>query len=124
MFGLPQSRVMIVVPYVGGAFGCRELIPAAPIASVLSLRCGVPVRVVFSSEETARTSSRNAGRVRIETAVMKHGTLVGRRAEIHLDTGAYTDQGARVSHKAGSRSIAPRVRPHVAHDPTRARPAA
>src|SRR5437899_1092794 len=101
MFGLPHSRVRIVVPYVGGAFGCRELIPAAPIASVLSRRCGVPVRVVFSSEETARTSSRNAGRVRIETAVMKDGTLVGRRAEIHLDTGAYTDQGSRVSKKAG-----------------------
>ncbi len=113
MFGLPQSRVRIVVPYVGGAFGCRELIPAAPIASVLSRRCGVPVRVVFSSEETARTSSRNAGRVRIETAVMKDGTLVGRRAEIHLDTGAYTDQGSRVSKKAGYRVVGPYRIPHV-----------
>jgi len=113
MFGLPQSRVRIVVPYVGGAFGCRELIPAAPIASVLSRRCGAPVRVVFSSEETARTSSRNAGRVRIETAVMKDGTLVGRRAEIHLDTGAYTDQGSRVSKKAGYRVVGPYRIPHV-----------
>src|SRR5262249_18206915 len=79
MLGLPRSRVRIVVPYVGGAFGCRELIPAAPIAAVLSRRCGAPVRVVFSSSETAQTTSRNAGRVRIETAVMADGTLIGRR---------------------------------------------
>jgi CO/xanthine dehydrogenase Mo-binding subunit len=113
MFGLPQSRVRIIVPYVGGAFGSRELIPAAPIAAALSRKAGGPVRVVFSSEDTARTVVRNGGRVRIQTAVGKDGTIVGRRAEIHLDTGAYTDQGSRVSKKAGYRIIGPYRIPHV-----------
>ncbi len=113
MFGLPQSRVRIVVPYVGGAFGSRELIPAAPIAAALSRRAGAPVRVLFSSEDTARTVVRNGGRVRIQSAVRKDGTIIGRRAEIHLDTGAYTDQGSRVSKKAGYRIIGPYRIPHV-----------
>jgi CO/xanthine dehydrogenase Mo-binding subunit len=113
MFGLPQSRVRIIVPFVGGAFGSRELIPAAPIAAALSRRAGAPVRVLFSSEDTARTVVRNGGRVRIQTAVRRDGTLTGRRAEIHLDTGAYTDQGSRVCKKAGYRAIGPYRIPHV-----------
>src|SRR5262249_34265240 len=84
MFGLTQSRVRIVVPYVGGAFGCRELIPAAPIAAALSRRCGVPVRVVFSSEGTAPTPSRTGGRVRLRTAGRKDGSGGGRPAELYL----------------------------------------
>jgi len=113
MFGLPQSRVRIVVPYVGGAFGSRELIPAAPIAAALSMKCGAPVRVVFSSEDTARTVGRNGGRVRIQSAARKDGTIIGRRGTIHLDTGAYTDQGSRVAKKAGYRIIGPYRIPHV-----------
>jgi CO/xanthine dehydrogenase Mo-binding subunit len=113
MFGLPQSRVRIVVPYVGGAFGSRELVPAAPIAAALSRACGAPVRVLFSSEETARTVGRNAGRVRIQSAVMRDGTIVGRRGTIHLDTGAYTDQGSRIAKKAGYRIVGPYRIPHV-----------
>lgn len=116
MFGLPQSRVRIVVPYVGGAFGSRELIPAAPIAAVLSRKAGAPVRVLFSSADTARTVVRNGGRVRIQTAVRKDGTLLGRRGTIHLDTGAYTDQGPRVAKKAGYRIIGPYRIPHVEVD--------
>jgi CO/xanthine dehydrogenase Mo-binding subunit len=116
MFGLPQSRVRIVVPYVGGAFGSRELIPAAPIAAALSRKTGAPVRVLFSSADTARTVVRNGGRVRIQTAVMRDGTLIGRRGTIQLDTGAYTDQGPRVAKKAGYRIVGPYRIPHVEVD--------
>lgn len=116
MFGLPLSRVRIVVPYVGGAFGSRELIPAAPIAAELSRRCGAPVRVAFSSADTAHTVCRNAGRVRIQSAVRRDGTIIGRRAAIHLETGAYTDQGSRVAKKAGYRVIGPYRIPHVEVD--------
>ncbi len=116
MFGLPQSRVRVIVPYVGGAFGSRELIPAAPIAAVLSRKTGLPVRVLFSSEDTARTVVRNGGRLRIQTAVAKDGTFLGRRGTIQLDTGAYTDQGSRVAKKAGYRMIGPYRIPHVEVD--------
>lgn len=116
MFGLSQSRVRVVVPYVGGAFGSRELMPAAFVAAALSRKAGAPVRILCSAEETAKTVGRHAGRIRIQTAVRRDGTLTGRRATIHLNTGAYTDQGPRVAKKAGYRVIGPYRIPHVEVD--------
>jgi CO/xanthine dehydrogenase Mo-binding subunit len=116
MFGLPQSRVRVVVPYVGGAFGSRELMPVVPLAAVLSRKAGVPVRILCSAEDTARTVARDAGRIRIQTAVRRDGTLLGRRAEIHLEIGAYANQGPRLCKKAGYRVIGPYRIPHVAVD--------
>jgi len=113
MFGLPQSRVRVIVPYVGGAFGCRELMAVIPLAAALARKAGVPVRVLFSAEETARTLVRNAARVRIQTAVRRDGTLLGRRATIHLDAGAYSDQSPRSAKKTGYRVVGPYRIPHV-----------
>jgi CO/xanthine dehydrogenase Mo-binding subunit len=116
MFGLPQSRVRVVVPYVGGAFGSRELMPVVPLAAALSRKAGRPVRILCSAEDTARTVVRDGGRIRVQTAVRRDGTLLGRRAEIHLDIGAYANQGPRLCKKAGYRVIGPYRIPHVAVD--------
>jgi len=113
MFGLPQSRVRVVVPYVGGAFGSRELMPVAFIAAALARKARHPVRIVCSAEETTRTVARHWGRIRIRSAVTRDGTLTGRRAEIWFNTGAYTDQGPRVSKKGAYRIVGPYRIPHV-----------
>ncbi|HEV8677127.1 MAG TPA: xanthine dehydrogenase family protein molybdopterin-binding subunit [Methylomirabilota bacterium] len=113
MFRLPQSRVRVVVPDVGGAFGSRELMAVIPLAAALSRKAWAPVRVLYSAEETARTLCRNAARVRIQTAVRRDGTLLGRRGEIHLDAGAYANQEPRMAKKAGYRLVGPYRVPHV-----------
>jgi CO/xanthine dehydrogenase Mo-binding subunit len=113
MFELPHSRVRVVVPFVGGAFGSRELLPVAPLAAALSRKAGAPVRILVSAEDTARTVVREGARIRIQTAVRADGTLLGRRAEIHLDIGAYANQGPRLCKKAGYRVIGPYRIPHV-----------
>jgi CO/xanthine dehydrogenase Mo-binding subunit len=114
MFGLPQSRVRVIVPYVGGGFGSRELMGVVPLAAALSRKAGVPVRVLASAEDTARTVVRGAARVRLRTAVRRDGTLVARRGEIHLATGAYANQGPRLAKKTGYRIVGPYRIPHVA----------
>src|SRR3989441_12794346 len=113
MFGLPQSRVRIVVPYVGGAFGSRELISAAPVAGVLSRRAGAPVRVLFSSEDTARTAARNGGRARIQRAGRKRRTITGPRAEPPRARGADPDPRSRGPNTRRSRLTRPYRIPHV-----------
>jgi CO/xanthine dehydrogenase Mo-binding subunit len=113
MFGLPQSRVRVVVPYVGGAFGSRELMPVAFIAAALSRKARRPVRLLCSVEETARTVARHWGRIRLATAVLRDGTFLGRRGEIWFNTGAYTDQGPRVAKKGAYRLAGPYRIPHV-----------
>jgi len=113
MFRLPLSRVRIVVPYVGGGFGGRELMPPVPLAAALSRKARRPVRIVYSSEETCRTIARHAARIRIRTAVRRDGTLLGRDAQILMQTGAYADQGPRVIKKGGYRVVGPYRVPHV-----------
>jgi CO/xanthine dehydrogenase Mo-binding subunit len=113
MFHLPLSRVRIVVPFVGGGFGGRELIAASPLAAAVSRKAGRPVRIVLSSEETCRTIARHAARIRIRTAATRDGTIMAREAQIHWQTGAYADQGPRVIKKGGYRVVGPYKVPNV-----------
>ncbi len=113
IFRLPLSHVRIVVPYVGGGFGGRELMAVIPLAAALSRKARRPVRLLYSAEETCRTIARHAARIRLRTAVRRDGTLLGREAEIHMQTGAYADQGPRVAKKAGYRIVGPYRIPHV-----------
>lgn len=113
MFHLPLSRVRIIVPFVGGGFGGRELIAVSPLAAAVSRKAGRPVRIVLSSEETCRNIARHAARIRIRTAVARDGTISGREAQILWQTGAYADQGPRVIKKGGYRIVGPYRVPHV-----------
>jgi len=116
MFGLPQHRVRVHVPLIGGAFGQKCYTKLEPLAVALSRKAGRPVRVALSIPEAFQTLSRHGARIRIKTAARRDGTLVGRRVELWLDTGAYADVGPRVTQKAGYRSIGPYRMEHVEID--------
>ncbi len=113
MFHLPLSRVRIIVPFVGGGFGGRELIAVSPLAAAVSRKAGRPVRIVLSSEDTCRTIARHAARLRIRTAVTRDGRITGREAQLLWQTGAYADQGPRVIKKGGYRIVGPYRVPNV-----------
>ncbi|HEY7676389.1 MAG TPA: molybdopterin cofactor-binding domain-containing protein, partial [Candidatus Methylomirabilis sp.] len=113
MFRLPLSRVRIIVPFVGGGFGGRELTSVAPLAAAASRKAGRPVRIVLSSEETCRTIARHAARARIRSAVTRDGRIIGREAQLLWQTGAYADQGPRVIKKGGYRIVGPYRVPNV-----------
>ena len=113
MFHLPLSRVRIIVPFVGGGFGGRELIAASPLAAAVSRKAGRPVRIALSSEETCRTIARHAARIRIRSAVTRDGRITGREAQLLWQTGAYADQGPRVIKKGGYRIVGPYRIPNV-----------
>jgi CO/xanthine dehydrogenase Mo-binding subunit len=116
MFGLPQHRVRVQVPLVGGGFGQKCYTKLEPLAAALARAAGRPVRVALSIPEAFHTLTRHAARIRIKTAAKRDGTLVGRRVELWLDTGAYADVGPRVTQKAGYRSIGPYRMDHVEID--------
>lgn len=116
MFGLPLSRIRVVVPYVGGAYGSKNYTKLEPLAVALSMKCGRPVQLTLSHEESLRTVCRPGARCMIKTGVQRDGTLVCRQTTIHLDTGAYADAGPRVTAKAAYRAPGPYRIPHVCSD--------
>lgn len=108
MFGYPHSKVAVIVPFVGGAYGSKSYFKIEPLAVAIARKTGGrPVRVVQSVAESMLTTRRHSARMRIKTGVKHDGTLLAREAEVLMDTGAYADNGPRVAKRVISRMIGP-----------------
>ena len=116
IFHVPLSKVRVIVPYVGGAYGGKLAVKTEPLAVALSKKIGRPVRLAHSIEESFKTVTRHPARFHIRTGVTRDGKLVARDCLIHMDTGAYADAGPRVTQKAGYRAFGPYRIPHIKSD--------
>ena len=116
MFGLPQSRVRVIVPYVGGGYGAKSGVKNEALAVALSRLSQRPVRVYLSAEETFKTISDPAAKVTMTTGVKNDGSFVARRCEVYFDGGAYANSGPTVTERAGYRAHGPYKIPHVKTD--------
>ncbi len=116
IFHLPQSKIRVIVPYVGGGYGGKLAVKTEPLAAVLSWKAKRPVRLAHTIEESFKTVTRHPARVRIKTGVSKDGKLLARQCVIHMETGAYADAGPRVTQKAGYRCFGPYRIPHMKTD--------
>jgi len=89
--GLPECAVRVVVPDTGGGFGQKmHLYPEEIVVSWLALRLGVPVQWVEDRRENLTASAQaREERVEVELAAGTDGRLLGLRARIVGDVGAY-----------------------------------
>ena len=108
MFGFPQTKVEVVVPYVGGAFGGKSYFKIEPMVVAIARKtAGRPVRVAQTVAESMLTIRRHSAKCRIKTGVRRDGSIVAREAEVVMDTGAYADNGPRVAKRAANRIHGP-----------------
>ncbi|CAN5917970.1 molybdopterin-dependent oxidoreductase [soil metagenome] len=89
--GLDVDRVRLVLPAVGGGFGGKlPTYPEHVVVAALALRLGAPVRYVETRSENLVTMIHGRGQIQdVEVGARRDGTLVGLRARILLDAGAY-----------------------------------
>ena len=113
MFGIPLSRVRVIVPYIGGGYGAKSGIKYEAIVVALSRLTKRPVRLYVSAEETFKTLCDPSAKVTIKTGVQKDGTFVARHCEVYLDGGAYANSGPTVAERAGYRAHGPYRIPNV-----------
>ena len=106
-FGIPFSRVRIIVPYVGGGYGSKSYTKIEPLTAALALRAGRPVKLALSIDESILTTRGDGANVHIASAYDADGRLLGRRAEIALNTGAYAENSPLVARKAANRISGP-----------------
>lgn len=116
IFSLPPERVRIIVPFVGGAYGNKNHTKLEPLAALLARKAKKPVLLALTAEDTFRTVSKPAVRVRIKTGVSSSGLLLARECLLHVDGGAYSDAGPRATQKAGYRAHGPYRIPHIKTD--------
>ncbi|HVT68944.1 MAG TPA: molybdopterin cofactor-binding domain-containing protein, partial [Trebonia sp.] len=113
MFGLPASRVRVVVPPVGGGFGGKCYPKVEPLAALLAQRTRRPVKLVLSREEEFFTNSKHASFIRLRTGVRADGTIVARHVDALFNAGAYTDISPRLIKNGGYGAVGPYRIPHV-----------
>ncbi len=116
IFNLPRDAVRVIVPYVGGAYGNKNHTKYEPLVAALAHKAKRPVLLSLTAEDTFRTVSKPAMRLRIRTGVSQDGLLLARECMILVDGGAYSDAGPRVTQKAGYRAHGPYRIPNIKSD--------
>jgi len=116
IFKLPQTRVRVIVPTLGGGYGAKCYPKIEPVTAVLSLAARRPVRLHLTREEEFVTITKHGVRIRMRTGVKRDGTITARQSECHFNTGAYGDIGPRLIKNGGYGTGGPHHIPNVAVD--------
>jgi len=96
MLGIPESQVRCISPDVGGGFGAKGFTyPEQAIVAVLARRLGRPVRWIQTRSECFLAMAQGRAQVQdFELGAKRDGELVGLRARVVADAGAYPGVGA------------------------------
>ena len=88
---MPPGKIRIIQPSVGGGFGGKldQKIPA--VASLLTMTCQKPVKIINTREDEFRVGRSRVGtQIDLTMGMKKDGTVVAKRARIIADNGAYS----------------------------------
>jgi CO/xanthine dehydrogenase Mo-binding subunit len=113
IFGVPEGRIRIICPPMGGAFGAKTFVRYEAIVACLAHKAKLPVKIVLDRNEEWLTLNRHPATLRIKLGARADGTLVAKHIECWVDTGAYADCGPGVAQKMGYAAVGPYRIPHV-----------
>ena len=116
LFGLAEDRIRIVAPPMGGSFGAKTFTRLEAVVACLARKAGRPVKAVLDRAEEWVTLNRHPAVVRVRIGAAPDGTLVAKRLDCWVDTGAYADCGPGVATKLGYAGIGPYRIPNVRVD--------
>ncbi len=116
VLGIPASRVRIITPYIGGAFGGKDdegpLVAAK--AALVAYLTGKPAFLMYSREESIRIHpKREATIIRYKTGASNDGKLKAIKVEIIHDTGAYANRGPFILWRATVHASGPYYVPNA-----------
>jgi CO/xanthine dehydrogenase Mo-binding subunit len=112
---IPESKVRVIVPLLGGGFGSKCDFHFEGHVAALARAARRPVKLVFSRrEEFVAPDHRREGIViELETGARSDGTLVARRGRLVLDGGAYCGEGGFFAQLAAMHACGPYVLENV-----------
>lgn len=101
-FGVKESDIQVIVPFLGGGFGGKAGVHLEPLVTLLSRAAGGrPVALKSTREEEFnQLPMRAAMRSRIKTGFNNDGKVIAFQAYYDWDSGAYADYGANVGRTA------------------------
>jgi len=106
LFGLPISRVRVIKPRVGGAFGAKQEIVLEDACAALTLATRRPVKMMLDrDEELSASRTRHPQTLRIRTGHRKDGSLTALEITTLVNTGAYGSHAVTVPSNTGSKTL-------------------
>ena len=116
---LPMADIRLITPQgIGGNFGGKGGLKSEAIAIALAWKIrDRPIRVVYTREDDfCSTIGRHPSVIKMKTGVKKDGTIVARKVEFYLETGAYAEKGPTVTRFCGVSVAGPYKIPNVRVD--------
>jgi CO/xanthine dehydrogenase Mo-binding subunit len=113
IFRIPQTKVRVTVPTLGGGYGAKTYPKIEPVTAVLAQVTGRPVRLHLTREEEFVTITKHGMQIRMKTGVTNDGRIVARQSTCHFNTGAYADIGPRLIKNGGFATGGPHRIPNV-----------
>lgn len=94
---IPQYRIRVVKPKVGGAFGGKNSTFIEPFVAWVTKATGRPALMVFDRRESLTcTNTRHAMRIKVTAGGQKNGIINAIRLEVLANTGAYGEHAIDV----------------------------
>ena len=112
--GIPEHKVRVITPYVGGAFGAKDEIHVQIHAALLTQVSGRPVRILRTREESILTHvKRHPITVHHKIGATKDGKITAIDLKAIADTGPYMNAGLHVMWFVGTVAGGPYYLPNV-----------
>jgi aerobic carbon-monoxide dehydrogenase large subunit len=91
LLGLPEHKVRVIAPDVGGGFGGKlQVVPEEFIAFLAAQRTGKPVKYTETRSESLLTAHHGRDQIQYaELAARRDGTLTGLKVKLLANMGAY-----------------------------------
>ena len=97
ILGVPEAKVRVIAPYLGGGFGGKEDMTVEPYLGLAVWWARRPVRMQWTRQESLLARpKRHRMRLRYRTAATADGKLLGQQVDITADSGAYAYLSALV----------------------------
>jgi carbon-monoxide dehydrogenase large subunit len=91
LLGIPENKVRVVAPEVGGGFGSKlNLYAEEVVVSHLAMRLNRPIKWIEGRRENAAVTIHGRDQIgNYEIAIQKDGTVLAIRSKVIADVGAY-----------------------------------
>jgi CO/xanthine dehydrogenase Mo-binding subunit len=89
--GIELGKIKVTASEIGGGFGGKTTVYGEPVAAVLAIKSGRPVKIVMTREEVFRaTGPVSSAETRVKIGAKKDGTITAIETDILMESGAYS----------------------------------
>ncbi len=88
--GIPRSSVKVIPMEIGGGFGGKTTIYVEPLAGLLSMKTGLPVKITMTRAEVLEATGPTSGSyMKVKMGATKDGKLTAAQADLRYQAGGF-----------------------------------